>query len=116
MPLAHILDLPPGIATFFVALFALAVSHALADFALQGDFLALAKNPHADSDKFFGQTGKPCCLWVQALTAHTLIHAGGVWFVTGSVFLGAVELVLHWLIDFAKNEVAGTLFRSVRRG
>ena len=104
MPPALILNLPPGMATFFVALFALGVAHALADFALQGDFLALAKNPHADSAKFFGEKGKPCCLWVQALTAHSLIHAGGVWLVTGSVFLGAVELVLHWFIDYAKNE------------
>lgn len=104
MPLAHILDLPPGVATFFVALFAFGVAHSLADFALQGEFLALAKNRHADAGKFFGEGGQPRWLWVQALTAHSLIHAGGVWLVTGSVFLGAVELVLHWFIDYAKNE------------
>lgn len=91
-------------ATFWVALFALGIAHALADFALQGEFLALAKNRHADSAKFFGENGQPRWLWVQALTAHSLIHAGGVWLVTGSVVLGAVELILHWFIDYAKNE------------
>ena len=94
MPLAHILYLPPGAATFFVALFALGVAHAMADFALQGEFLAVAKNRHADTAKFFGEKGQPRWLWVHALNAHSLIHAGGVWLVTGSLFLGAVELVL----------------------
>ena len=104
MPLAHILNLPPGAATFFVALFALGAAHAMADFALQGEFLAVAKNRHADTAKFFGEKGQPRWLWVHALNAHSLIHAGGVWLITGSVFLGAVELVLHWLIDYGKNE------------
>ncbi|MEP4079785.1 DUF3307 domain-containing protein [Haloferula sp.] len=88
----------------FVVLFALVIGHAVADFALQGDFLAIAKNRHANLDRFFGKDGAPPHVWVWALGAHSLIHAGAVWFITGSVVLGAAELVLHWVIDYAKSE------------
>ena len=104
MTAALLLDIQPGAATFWVVLFALGIGHALADFALQGDFLSQAKNRHADVAKFFGENGHPRDLWIHALTAHALIHAGAVWLVTGSVVLAAVELVLHWLIDLAKCE------------
>ena len=43
-------------------------------------------------------------MWWNTLLAHSLIHAGLVWLVTGYVVLAAAELVLHFLIDFAKNE------------
>jgi hypothetical protein len=104
MTAALLSDLPTGAATFWVVLFALAIGHALADFALQGDFLAQAKNRHADLARFFGEKSQPRDLWIHALTAHSLIQAGSVWLVTGSVVLGAVEFVLHWLIDLAKGE------------
>ena len=84
-------------------LFALAISHALCDFPLQGRFIAIAKNRHADLSEFFGDS-PPKHLWVHALSAHSLIHAGGVWLVSGSLTLGFLEFVLHWLIDFGKNE------------
>jgi hypothetical protein len=75
--------------------FAFAIFHALADFPLQGDYLARVKQrSKADSVPE----------WFIALTAHSLIHAGGVWLVTGSVTLAAVELLLHWLIDLGKGE------------
>jgi hypothetical protein len=74
--------------------FALAVSHALADFPLQGGYIAKQKNPAtADSRSEM----------VVALGAHALIHAGAVWLVTGSQTLGCAELVLHALIDLAKG-------------
>lgn len=74
--------------------FALAVFHALADFPLQGDYIARQKNPAtADSGNEM----------VVALGAHSLIHAGAVWLVTGSKTLGCVELVLHAVIDLAKG-------------
>jgi hypothetical protein len=78
---------------FFVVLAALIFWHALADYPLQGDFLAKAKNrytPIAGID------------WYVALFMHCAIHAGGVWFITGSLWLGVVELVLHYAIDDAK--------------
>ena len=87
-----------------VIFFALAIGHALADFALQGDFLSTVKNRHADIARFFGDNGHPKGVWIHALTAHALIHAGAVWIITGSVALAAVELVIHWFIDFAKCE------------
>ena len=74
-------------------LFLLLAVHALADYPLQGDFLAKAKNRHAPI---------PGVPWWQALTAHALIHAGGVFVVTGSLAFAAIELSAHWLIDNAK--------------
>ena len=79
-----------------LALFAaFLVAHAMADFPLQGAYLARQKiRKEADS----------CSEWFVALTAHCLIHAGAVWLVSGSLALGAVELILHCLIDLGKGE------------
>ena len=94
-------------------LFALLISHAVADFALQNDFVARAKNRHADLSDIF-PTGRPKGLWGCTLLAHALIHAGGVWLVTGFVTLGLAELILHLVIDFARCE--GWLSFSVDQG
>lgn len=75
--------------------FAFAISHALADFPLQGDYLARTKQRRQASS---------VSEWLIALTAHSLIHAGGVWLISGSVVIAAAELVLHWLIDLGKGE------------
>lgn len=72
---------------------ALLVGHALADYPLQGDFLARAKNASAPIP------GVP--FW-QALSAHALIHGGAVALVTGSPTLGVLEACAHALIDHAK--------------
>lgn len=83
--------------------FALVIGHAIADFPLQGQFLATGKNRHV---KLPDPEGAPFPgnLWVYCLTAHALIHSGTVWLITGSLVFALTELVLHWLIDFAKNE------------
>ena len=75
--------------------FAFAISHALADFPLQGDYLARTK-----------QRSKAGTVseWLISLTAHSLIHAGGVWIVSGSAVIAVAEFVLHWLIDLGKGE------------
>ncbi len=75
--------------------FAFAIAHALADFPLQGDYLAREKerNPTKNPRD-----------WIIALTAHSLIHGGGVWLVSGSALLGFAEVCLHWLIDLGKGE------------
>lgn len=73
--------------------FALIGWHALADYPLQGDFLAKAKNRTAPI---------PGIPWESALQAHVLIHGVGVAFITQSVVLGVLESVAHWLIDDAK--------------
>lgn len=75
---------------FFMLVFA----HLLADFPLQGDFLAKAKNPYTAIE------GVP---WKTALAAHAAIHAEFVWFLTGSWELGAVEFFAHAGIDDMKS-------------
>lgn len=93
-------DLGTSAAIFF----ALVIGHVLADYPLQGRFLAMAKNRHADVSSLFGGEAPPRGLWIHALTSHSLIHAGVVWLITGSIVLGLAELALHWVIDFAKCE------------
>lgn len=69
--------------------------HALADFPLQGDYLARAKSAKTPL------AGTP---WWIALAAHSAIHAGFVLLATGSLVLFAAEYVAHALIDHAKCE------------
>lgn len=75
--------------------FAFAIGHALADFPLQGDYLARVKQRRNASTIFE---------WIAALTAHSLIQAGAAWLISGSILVGVIELVLHWLIDLGKGE------------
>lgn len=79
----------------FLLLFLLLVGHALADYPLQGEFLATAKDRNTSIGAIF---------WPHALTAHALIHAGFVAVLTGSVWLGLGEFVTHWLTDRMKCE------------
>lgn len=84
-------------------LFALLIGHALADFPLQTEAMAWGKNRHNTPANIpAGQ--KPVAVWFHYLTAHALIHAGFVWLITGNVFFGVAELLLHWIIDFVKCE------------
>lgn len=80
-----------------VIFLALVWLHAIADYPLQGDFLAAAKNHRAPI------VGMPATL---ALATHVLIHAGFVVACTGSLALGAAELVAHAAIDRAKCDGA----------
>lgn len=74
---------------FFLMVFA----HALADYPLQGDFLAKAKSHKAPI---------PGVPWYQALSAHSAIHAGAVGLITGSVVLALAEFFIHCATDFLK--------------
>jgi hypothetical protein len=74
-------------------LFWLLVGHAVADYPLQGDFLAKAKNA------WLPMAGVP---WWIAMAAHCLIHAGAVALVTHSVTLGVLEFCIHFGIDVLK--------------
>lgn len=78
---------------FIPLLLALLVGHALADYPLQGDFLARAKN------RFSAMPGVP---WYQALGAHAAIHGGFVAVITGYWWLGVAEAVAHAMIDDLK--------------
>ena len=71
----------------------LAMGHALADFALQNDFVAKYKSHKSGADFWF---------WV--LLAHSLIQGGMVYIITGNIVLGIIETILHGIIDFLKCE------------
>lgn len=103
MPLSHQIEaLADGSPSAALPVFlALLIAHALCDHPLQGQFLALNKNRHYRRKNTDLRTAT---LWPYCLTAHALIHAGGVWLVTGSYLLGIAELALHWLVDFLKEE------------
>ena len=66
--------------------------HALADFPLQGDFLARFKDPTAIGNS----------LWPWCLGAHCMIHAGGVYLITGAWQAAVFEFATHWVIDWTK--------------
>ncbi|MFN7930299.1 MAG: DUF3307 domain-containing protein [Blastocatellia bacterium] len=85
-----------------VLFFKLLIGHFLADYPLQGEFLAKAKNHKQPI---------PGVPWIQALIAHAAIHAGMVWFLTGSGVLGCFEFFLHLAIDGMKCE--GTISFNV---
>lgn len=72
---------------------AMIVGHAVADYPLQGDFLAKAKN------RAVPIPGVP--FW-QALGSHAIMHGGMVWAITGSLALGCAEAIAHAVIDDAK--------------
>ena len=99
--------LPLDLWSAFTVFFALAIGHAIADFPLQTEFLAINKNRHLvakDTDD-----GKPSRMWIHCLTAHSLTHAGMVLFILGPFVKGAAlialaEFVLHWLLDYVKCE------------
>ncbi len=70
-----------------------AFGHYLADFPWQGAYLAQAKN------RFQPLAGTP---WYHALAAHAVIHGGVVGIISGSLWLGLAETMIHALIDDRK--------------
>jgi hypothetical protein len=79
--------------TFWGMFYLMIFAHYLADYPLQGDFLANAKNPNTPIGKIF---------WKHALFAHSMIHGGFVAVITGSITLGLLETAAHAFIDYAK--------------
>lgn len=84
-----------------ILFFKLLIGHAVADFVLQSDTMARAKSRHSDFGKSQGSSFPQWYYW---LTAHALVHGGAVYLLTGSAVLGLIETLLHWAIDFAKQE------------
>jgi Protein of unknown function (DUF3307) len=98
------LELPHSFGDFALCaklFFAMAIGHALADYPLQGSFLATGKSRHHTMSRDAEQEKG---LWVHCLLAHSLIHAGMVWAITGCAILGFIEFVLHAILDFLKCE------------
>lgn len=77
-------------------LFYLLVAHAVADYALQSDWMGRAKNPNYERRS----EGEPH--WWMVLGAHSLIHGGLVGMVTGMWVLGAAEAIVHGYTDYLK--------------
>ena len=90
----------------FALLFFLIVGHALMDYSLQGDSMAVCKCP---------KTKTPLAAsvpWYYWLTSHALLHGAAVgvifrwmefdWSVV--VVLATVETVIHWFVDLGKCE------------
>ncbi len=80
-------------------LFKLLVGHAVADFALQSDFIARMKSRWND------QSGTG--MWIYVSISHALVHGGAVYLATVTrrkaddvVFIA--ETGAHWLIDYGK--------------
>ncbi|ACI54432.1 conserved hypothetical protein [Rhizobium leguminosarum bv. trifolii WSM2304] len=80
-----------------VILALLLIGHALADYPLQGDWIAKAKNHKLDLVP--GEV-----IWLGVLVCHASIHAAFVWAITGSGWLGLAEFVAHAVIDYAKSD------------
>jgi hypothetical protein len=74
-------------------MFWLLAAHAAGDFALQNDFMAMAKNHNTPAGKLY---------WPYALGSHALIHGALVALVTGAVWLGLLEAICHAVIDRVK--------------
>jgi hypothetical protein len=87
-------------------LFFLLAGHALMDFALQSDAMAVCKCRRTDNPL---QKSVPWYYW---LTAHCLLHGAAVGVVlhwtTGNwdlaVAFALIETVVHWFIDLGKCE------------
>jgi hypothetical protein len=77
--------------------FLLLAGHALCDYPLQGDFLSRGKNHRAPI---------PGVPWYQCLGAHAFIHGGAVALITGNLYLGLLEVLVHALIDYFKCDGA----------
>jgi hypothetical protein len=86
-------------------LFLLLAGHAIADYPLQGSFLAEGKNRHTTLGREY---------WPHALAAHAVIHGGFVVAVTGSAALGIAETVAHGITDWMKCEAISASTRTRR--
>lgn len=76
-------------------LFLMIGGHFLADYPLQGDFLARGKNHRAPL---------PGVPWYQCLVAHCMIQGLVLFFVTGNLVLALFEVAAHLAIDFGKSD------------
>ena len=77
----------------YAMLYLLFLSHFVADYPLQSEFMAKHKSP---------LNSLPAAPWGYVMASHAAVHALGVYLVTGSVVLSAAELVLHAQIDTGK--------------
>lgn len=80
----------------FMIIFLLLAAHAAFDYSLQGDTVAVNKNPNANTPL---QKYVPWYYW---LASHALVHGGAVALITSSPVLGMLEAFCHFFIDWGK--------------
>ncbi len=80
--------------SYFQTLWMLLCGHALADYALQSEWMIREKN------RRYSQDGH----WWWVLIAHSLINGFFVFVITQSTILGLVETVVHGITDLLKCE------------
>ena len=78
---------------FWLLLGWMLAAHALCDYALQGDFMAKAKNR---------ANPIPGVPWYQPMGAHALIHGAAVGLITGNALVAGWEAITHFWIDDSK--------------
>ena len=82
---------------FWTVFWMLMCGHALADFPFQTPDMAKGKNRKLGP----AHNTVPWYYW---MTSHCLVHGLSVTLLTGSVYLGAAEAVVHFGLDTAKCE------------
>lgn len=85
-------------------IFLMFCGHALADFSLQTEWQALNKNRHVRDSFTPEQKRTMLVIWPWLLTAHALVHGLMVYIILQRLDLAIAETVVHWIIDFGKNE------------
>ena len=80
---------------FWTVFWMLMCGHALADFPLQTPDMAKGKNYTIDP----AHNAVPWYYW---LASHCFVHGLSVTLLTGSVYLGFAEFLLHGVLDWAK--------------
>ena len=82
-------------------MFQLLVGHVMGDYVLQRSIMATSKSRHAEIFKTASSRFPPWYYW---MAAHSIVHGGAVYLVTGSLMLGLIETALHFVIDYGKCE------------
>lgn len=83
-------------------LFLLIGGHFIGDFAMQTEWVATNKNPHA-RERFSNEEQKNMeVIWPWLMSAHAFIHGIIVYLITHNLWIGILETALHWATDFFK--------------
>lgn len=91
----------------FEILIKLLFAHAVGDFALQSETMAYGKNRHNQPKNVpAGQKMTPTWYWW--LSAPALTNGAVYYLLTGLLWIGILEAVIHFFLDLFKIEGYGT--------
>ena len=85
--------------TFFESLFLLVCLHFLADFPLQGEYMAREKSPKGRPLGRMENAEAPNQEWWLIMAGHCAIHSLMAYLVTYSLWLAVFMFVTHYMID-----------------